>query len=773
MAKKTPAKSAERKAPKIPSFLKSRAAVLGLAFAGLVVLILAYLLWGGGVRPFRGNTSDYNVLLVTLDTTRADHLGAYGYKHIRTPILDGLADDGALFEHAYTAAVMTFPSHSSILTGLLPPEHGGRNNGASRLRASAETLAEVLKAAGWHTGAVVGAFVLHSMFGLDQGFESYDDYLPDTGAHDVLFAQRGAREVTDAALKYLAQAKSSKWFLWVHYYDAHSPYRPPSPYREEYGRNGYDGEIAYVDAQLGRLLAAIQEMGARERTILVVVGDHGEGLREHGEQTHGVFVYDETARVPLIIQVPGFLSGAKRVTSVVRTVDVMPTILDLLRLPPRPAAAGTSLWPLMDGQTPDLKLAAFTEATIPFLMYGWSPVASVREGKWKFIESPRRELYDLPADPGEKSNVAGSQAGEVSDLRGKLERIVGDAAAQAKAAESVGLSPEEEAKLRSLGYTGGSEGSKDALTQDPMLLLSGGARGLTDPKDRLQMLDRINRVYQAYGTGEFRAAVDASRSILVEDPSNDSVRRTMGDSYRSLRMFDEALAEYRTLLARNPQDVDVLLSVGYIQMAAGQYDAAKETLDRALAAHPGHAYALASLGNLAYVQGNFDDAASYYKKVLLQRPDHLQAILAMAKIFQRRGQGHEAEVFYEHALDIDPNNVDTLLSLGWLQFSAQKLDDALKTLGRAGEIDPSLPEVHLARGDVYFSQRKIAEAEAEYRAGIAAAPLAPQGYHGLGLVAESRGDLRAARGYFEQALRANPSFGAAREGLKRVSGRAP
>jgi len=764
-----PARKPQGKPPAGKSRLPfGRTAQLASGFAAIVILILGYLLWGGGPRPFRGNTSSYNVLLVTLDTTRADHLGCYGYKAIRTPILDGLADNGVLFENAYTAAVMTYPSHASILTGLLPPAHGIRNNGSFKLRSSAETLAEVLRASGYRTGAVVGAFVLDSMFGLDQGFESYDDYLPDSGSHDIVFAQRDAKAVTDAALQYLSQVKEGRWFLWVHYFDAHSPYRPPSPYKEEYGKRGYDGEIAYVDAELGRLLAGIREIGARDRTIVVAVADHGEGLRDHGEQSHGVFVYDETARVPLIIQVPGFVKGPKRVSAVVRTTDIMPTILDLLRIPPRPAAAGTTLWPLMDGQVDDLRLAAFTEATSPYLMYGWSPMAALREGKWKYIQAPHPEMYDMPGDPHERSNLLASSGKEAAALRSELEHEVREAADEAKGAESLAPSPEEQAQLRSLGYTGGEGKSRDALSKDPMLLLDGGSRGLADPKDRIDMLDRINKVYLAYGAGDFQSAVTLAQQILSEDPTNESVRQYMADSYRSLGMFDQALSEYRTLVGSDPGNVDVLLNIGYIHMTTGNVEQAKASFERALAVHPGHTYALASLGNLAYVQGDYDRAVGYYRKVLLQRPNHRQSILAMAKIFERRGALHEAEVFYKHAIEVSPRDLDALLSLGWLQFSSQRYEDALKTLDAAAALDTSMPEISLARGDVYLALGRLPEAEAQYRDGISKAPQAAQGYHGLGLIALSHGDRAAARSWFEQALKANPSFKASREELKKL-----
>ncbi len=740
-------------------------------FAGLIVLILVYLLlWGGETRPFRGNTSAYDVLLVTMDTTRADRLGCYGHTSARTPIIDGLADEGVLFERAYTPAVMTLPSHASILTGLLPPAHGVRDNGEYKLRPEIETLAEVLRAAGYRTGAAVGAVVLDSMFGLDQGFELYDDNLPESGPHDTFYAQRPAGDVTDAALRWLAGIGPGRWFLWVHYFDPHSPFRPPRAYRARFSDHPYDGEIAYVDAEIGRLLAGINEMGARGRTITVLVADHGEGLGDHGERSHGVLLYDETARVPLIVTVPGFIEGPVRAPAIARTTDIMPTVLDLLRLPSRPAINGVSLWPLMSGQVEDLGLEAYAESTTQTLAYGWSPMAALRAGDWKYIHAPRPELYDLLADPRERENLYPIEGAAAEDLRRRLETLLAGISPLGAGGETPALSPDEQARLSSLGYVAGGESLRSFLEGDPPAILAGAGRGLPDPKDRLELLDRFNQVSLAYGSGDFPRAIQMAQAMLEADPENDQMRQYVADSYRQMQRWESALSEYEKLIARNPANVSALLNIGWVLMNMDQLDRAKATFERALELHPGHAYAITSLGDIHFIEGQYGEAARRYREVLLERPTHLKSVIGLAKIFEQQGMRREAKVSYKLATELAPRDLDTRLALGWLQFADREYEDALETLEEAGKINPQMAELNLYRGDIYFSLGRIEEAEEQYRQGIAKAPGAPQGYHGLGLIAKGRGDVDEARRFFEEALRRNPSFSASQAELERLSG---
>ncbi len=759
---------APRKSPASPA---RRFLVAMPALAALILITVAYLWWTGGTRSPLGDTSAHNVLLITLDTTRADRLGCYGYRQTRTPTLDGLAATGVLFENAYAQAVITLPSHTSILTGLLPPAHGVRKNGDQALGPETETLAELLAAAGFRTGAVIGAFVLDAMFGLDQGFQSYDGYMPGSGPAGDSLPQRRATHVTDAALRWLSEAKAGRWFLWAHYYDPHSPFTPPSPYREEYRDRPYDGEVAYMDAEIGRLLAGVARIGARDRTIVVAVGDHGEGLMDHGEHGHGVFLYDETARVPLIIAVPGLPEGPRRVRSVVRITDIMPTILDLLHLPPPPGLDGRSLWPLMEGSADDLDLAAYGEATAPLHMYGWSPIASLREGKWKYIQAPRPELYDLTADPAERDNLLPAQEERAREMGRQLEAIHESALKASRGAEEIPMSPEALEKLRSLGYVGGgTPAGTPALSSDPRLLLDGASRDLVDPKDRVVQLARIDEVYTAVGLGDFAKAAELARGILQEEPENATVRQHLADSLRSMRRFEEALSEYRTLLARDPTNADFLAGAGRILMEMERFEEARAAFEEALAVHPGHIFALAWIGTIHSAQGEFDEALECYRRILEQRPKHRLSLMATARIFEGRGMAQEAAAYYRRAADLDPKDIEARLSLAWLQFTAKEHQAALQTLDEAAAAAPNMSDLDLFRADIYLDMGRLAEADGSYRRAISRAPREPLGYHGLGRVAEAQGNPDLARRYFEQALQLDPAFAPSREELQKLGG---
>jgi arylsulfatase A-like enzyme/Tfp pilus assembly protein PilF len=734
---------------------------------------------GGGFVHGCGDSSDpsgsgYNVLLLTLDTTRADHLGCYGRTSIRTPSLDGLAASGALFENAYTTAVLTLPSHASILTGLLPPEHGVRANGNYRLQPASTTLAEILGQAGWKTGAAVGAFVLDSMFGLDQGFAAYDDELAPVGSLDLSHAERNATAVTDAALEFLAGAQGERWFLWAHYFDAHQPYNPPPAFVQEYAPRLYDAEIAYMDSEIGRLLAAIRERGQAERTIVVVVADHGEGFREHGELTHGVFLYDETARVPLIFSAPGLVSGGRRVGAVVRTTDIVPTLLDLLGLPEKPQLDGRSLRPLMEGDRDDLELLAYGESPRPLLGFGWSPLASLREGRWKYIEAPDPELYDLAADPKEKSNLAASNAQVAADLRAKLVSLHDAAVESGRGSSTLLTSPDEQEKLRALGYTGSDDkAAKTLLDSDPKVLLQGGARGLVDPKSRVEVLDQVNAIFVAFSTGRFDETVALADALLGEHPENSAVRQYRADALRSLGRLEEALAEYGQILARDPSDVDALLNSGWVLMNLQRFEEAEQDFQLALALHPDHPYGLSSLANLRLAQGDDDGALQFCQRVLEKNPDQRQCLLTMAQIHQRQGRIEDAKACYAKAADLAPKDLATRLLVAWLQFTTGEHDKALASLDLAEAIDPSLPEPAFARGDVFLALKRFDEAEQAYREGARRAPHLAQGLHGLGLVAEQKGELELAATRYREALRVDPSYAASTEGLERLARRSP
>jgi len=344
--------------------------------------------------------SPFNILLITIDTIRADHLGCYGYQKIKTPHIDQLAKEGVLFEKAFSPIPITLPSHTSILTGTYPTFHGIRNNGTYAVSESAETLSELLKNKGYTTAAFVSSYVLDKRFGLDQGFDVYDDTLSQQGEQKLGDKERQAESVTQAAIRWLKEIKSAKFFLWVHYFDPHEHYQPPPPFCDEYAGRLYDGEIAYTDHWLGELLKTLQQTSLAENTLIVLTGDHGEGLGDHQERTHGIFIYDTTLHIPLIFTCPQLLPKSMRIKSLVRLIDIAPTILAIAGNKPFKDMQGVSLLPLMQGKTNNLDLILYCESFYPQYSHNWSPLVGLRTEKWKYIEAPMKELYRIDRDPG-------------------------------------------------------------------------------------------------------------------------------------------------------------------------------------------------------------------------------------------------------------------------------------------------------------------------------------------------------------------------------------
>lgn len=438
-----------------------RAIVIALATMAVVLAM-----WWGRSQ----HESPIGIVLVTLDTTRADRLSPYGLMDVSMPALDRLAREGIVFDQATSVAPLTLPSHTSMFTGLFPPAHGVRDNGDRGLADKYTTLAEVLWSQGFRTGAFVGSVVLDADRGLAQGFDTYRNAvsLVDAGGHAR--QRRGDEVVTDAAA-WLDQLGNSRFFLWAHLYDPHRPYDPPEPYRSRFG-DAYVAEIAFADAQIGRLLDALDERGLSDRTIVVVAGDHGESLGEHGERDHGIFIYESVLRVPFMIRAPGVAPA--RSAAVVRLVDLMPTVLDLLGVS-APRMDGVSLTRLMKGEVSDLHLEAFAESQYP-LRFGWSSLGALREGRFKVIHAPRPELYDLAVDPFEESNIYATRQPLADAMIRRLQALTNEFESSNPVHDGrADVPPEVAERLSALGYVG------TARVERPR-----DGASLPDPKDCLR-----------------------------------------------------------------------------------------------------------------------------------------------------------------------------------------------------------------------------------------------------------------------------------------------
>jgi arylsulfatase A-like enzyme/Flp pilus assembly protein TadD len=585
----------------------------------------------GGVDPEAA--ASHNVLLITLDTTRADHLGCYGYDRARTPRLDGLARDGVRFARAYAPAPLTLPSHASILSGLYPVAHGVRNNG-HMLAPKIRTLAEILKAQGFATAAFVSSFSVDSRFGIGRGFDVYDDTFEAQQPLKSANAERRAEATFARFSRWLAGAGSNRFFAWVHYYDPHLPYDPPPAYREGPGALPYDGEIAYMDHYVGAILDELEERGLLDKTLVVVAGDHGEGFGDKVERGHGIFLYEETLRVPLIFHDRAIFERPRVVESAVRLIDVAPTILETLGLGREAGGMqGQSLVPWIKGRAgQDLK--ALVETFYPRENFGWSELVGWISDRWKLVQSPRPELFDLRADPAERMNLFGTSRDKAADLAKGLEAELLRLSAGPDASDgAASVKAEDRERLRSLGYVN----------------LAPAKPGETapDPKDRIALLDLIQRAQALELEGKFAEAESVHRDILKEIPDSPEAYVNLALVEARQNAFDRAVETLEQGIVRLPDSETLLVRLGHTYLVTGKPEEALATMDRVLTLNPRNVDALTVRAGILDAAGRKDEARAGYEQALLVEPESRFLRMSLATNLATGGRLKEAIPIYE------------------------------------------------------------------------------------------------------------------------------
>lgn len=712
------------------------------AIAGAAALLLSSACRSGDTPRPSSSTARPNLLLVTIDTLRADHVGCYGYASGATPTIDRLAARGVRFDTAVAHAPLTGPSHASILTGLIPPGHGFRNNSGFVLSPKVATAAETFRSAGYRTAAFVSGFPLDRRFGFDRGFETYDDHLPQgNDRRRTPYVERFADATTDAALRWLdtASASASPWFLWVHYYDPHAPYEPPGDLAERFRSAPYDGEIAFVDRQLARVIDAIGVKQASDRTVVLVTADHGESLGEHGEGTHGIFVYDATIRIPWVMAGPGISSN--RVSHVVaRSIDVLPTLADYAGLAALHDVDGRSLRAAADGR--DMADApAYAESLYSEMELGWAPVHAWRAAGLKYVKAPRPELYDLAQDPGEKTNRVAEQEARAHELDRKIEDVLRRAPPPAAAAP---IDAEAAERLRALGYVSGGQPSRTP----------GGA--LRDPKDGIRFLPRLNRGMSA-ARSEPDVAIRELTSVLAEDPGLLMARRTRAVAYAAARRHDEAIADLRTLDkegALTPEDAVVL---GDNLRFAGRLEEAALILERASRENPAFAQPLLSLADVRIQEKKYDDASALCERVLTMVPDQIEALRRLGDLALLREDLGTAANRYDRILALDPNDVAALTKAGVVRVRSGRPDQGIELFRRAVERDPKNADALLYLAGALASGGRAREALPYFERALEAGPPSTMALNGLGLTRLAVGDSAGAADAFRKSLRLDPN----------------
>jgi arylsulfatase A-like enzyme/tetratricopeptide (TPR) repeat protein len=686
---------------------------------------------GGGLLP---GDDRANVLLITLDTTRADFVGVYGQQPVRTPALDRLAAEGVLFTNAATSVPLTLPAHTSLMTGTWPLDHGVRDNVNFLVRPEERTLAEALQEGGFTTSAVIGAYVLHHGWGLDQGFDDYDDRFEGWSERSFKgpTLERKATEVARRAIEWWDGHPDGRFFVWLHFYDPHFPYEPPDEFADQYPDQPYAGEIAYTDSELGRVFDYLKQRGLYDTTLIVVVGDHGEGLQQHREPDHGIFLYESTMRVPLIIRAPGGrLRG--RVEELSRQIDVMPTILEFLGLPVPDSVRGESLLPLMAGRAPSGERFAYGETFYSRFHYGWSELQSLRDSRYKYVRAPRSELYDLRDDPGETFDLVDVHPGIAEDLGSRLEALIADAGVDAGAPMEQQIDPETLDRLQSLGYVG----SVVTVTGDE----------LPDPKDRAESLALFSRVGhrgpRELRQGNYEQAIRMVDEALDIEPNYLDGYQIKAEALRKLRRFDEAIEVLERALKLNPENLTTLhelaechraqqefqtaldlaeriraLSPGYagayytvadVYSETGRHDEAIRELEALLERQPDNAFARYEIGRIHLKHSQFGEAEREIHNALAMKPKLLGAHFNLALIAEQRGDREGALREYREEIDVFPGNFEAWVNLGILQLQNGELDDASQAFERVVELKPEMSVGYLMLARTYQLQGRAAD----------------------------------------------------------------
>jgi arylsulfatase A-like enzyme/tetratricopeptide (TPR) repeat protein len=706
-----------------------------------------------------------DVVLITMDTTRADKLGAFGGDRGTTPVLDELARRGVVFERAYSHVPLTLPSHASLMTGLTPARTGVHDNITFVLDAAPPTLAEILAGRGYRTGAFLSTLILERRYGLGRGFEEYEDRMDGEDGDGVLPERRGD-ETVDRALAWVETDRTRPLFLWVHLYDPHAPYTPPEPFASRFKGRRYDGELAFMDFQIGRLLAGIAR---RERpTLVAALADHGESLGEHREPTHGFFVYDATQRVPLILSLPGHLPSNVSVAPLVRMVDVMPTLLEIAGLPAPGGLDGRSLVPLMTGRTTVSPGPAYLEAYSSRFWWGARELLGVRTGPWLFIQAPQPEIYNVVEDPAESVNLASARPAELEMLGSQLKALApkGDVFAQRTSVDD-----ETVERLQALGYVA-------AVTQGT----AGSEDDLPDPKEYAPLLTKAAEAYALAGQRDYARALEKFQEILQAAPRVVAARRETGKMLLALQRYEEAYETFRQLRDEYPSEQAYHIDVARARFKQGKKREALELLQASLLAFPASVGLLENAGIVLASLGRNREAEDALRRAIEAGPEERKPRMLLAKMCDTQGRVEEAAAQFQELVERSPHARESReaakrLAAMAVEFArAGKLESSARAYGAALKTGAGMEEgVFLNAALVYYRLGRRGDAQDVLRKGARSFPASADIRYRLGRLLSEAGPPGPAEAEYRQALALAPTRSDVRFHLARLletSGRA-
>jgi arylsulfatase A-like enzyme/Flp pilus assembly protein TadD len=660
---------------------KKRRPLRAILFTSMVlaIMVVFYLLFGAGITKMlqRRQLRGLNVILITLDTLRADHLSCYDKRFVATPNLDRLAAEGVLFEQCVAQTPLTLPSHATILSGTYPFYHQVRDNETTKVPSGLPLISEIFKSQGFATSAFIGAMVLASNFGLDRGFDTYADRF-DTHNPLNLWGEirKSASAVLNESRLWIEQNRGQRFFSWIHLYDPHAPWDPPSPFREQYPGHPYRAAVACMDAELGKFFTFLKQSGLWSKTLIVVVSDHGESLGEHGEETHGFFIYEATVRVPFLVHFP-FTLPKKRLTSRVELTDVAPTILQALGFENPRTVQGHSLLDLILGGTNDRPDTAYTETYYPRIHFGWSELGAFYQGNMKYIRAPREEFYDLALDPGETRNLALTRYAEIKPLRAKLNRLLASTSGSVLTPESPHLGAETREKLASLGYITAAVNPAQG-------------ENAVDPKDKIGIIEKLRLAKELAASGRWPEAGKISREILNANPQISQARIASANSYRAAGDFPQAIKELRAGLKYHGNDDQLLALLGETLSVLGRYQEALAAFAGCVTINPQNPANHNNLGLAYWNSGDVAKAEAAYRQALQQDNQFAlaHANLGLLYLIALRDYPRARESLLT-AVALDPKLAAAHDALGAYYTKTGEFDQASRHWLRCLEIEPT------------------------------------------------------------------------------------
>ncbi len=671
------------------------------------------------------------VFIISIDTLRSDHLPAYGYKGVETPRIDAFRDDAVLYERAYSHTPLTLPSHASILTGALPADHGIRDNTGYRLGAKVRTAGEILGERGYATGAVVSSFVLRRQTGIDRGFQFFDDEVAPLNPQNrqIGAIQRDGAETVQVATSWIEKQTRPVFFL-LHLYEPHMPYTPPEPYRSRYA-NHYDGEIARADEIVGTFLDALKSRGLYDRSLIILLSDHGEGLNDHGEVEHGTFLYREAIQVPLLVKFPDSKFSGTSVAAPVQLIDVVPTILDRAGIPSTGTPAGRSLASFLVEKKPEWR-KVYSESYYPRFHFGWADQHSLIDGRHHYIHSTKSELFDLEKDPAEKANVLEADRRTFFAMKSAIEPLVKEASAPAP------VGSEEAAKLAALGYLGSTVQTKPGET-------------LPDPKDNIHLATSSNEAFAKYHQRQYAEALVVIERLLAENPRILDLWDLKSKTLARMGRLEEAVTAAKEGLRLSPNATHLAIDVATLQIDLANYDDAEKHAELALATDPAQAHDL--IARVWIARKNTDRAEAEAKKAM-SASDRVAPLITMALVRREQGQHEEALKLLEQAVEKKQKR-EEIASLYFLRGDMRarlgRAEEAERDFRREIELFPESPQAYRNLALLLVADGRIEEATALIRKLIAEAPF-PGSYHTVCQILDTVGDQRGVRYWARRGL---------------------